>query len=250
MRAGAFEFATPCRVENILRKTVVFLRCAFLPMHANFLMVKAKGGSYRTASRSGSKQVGKGKGEMNTRKLILIGGLYAFVSLLSVGLAYSVAYAGNWNNNDFAYKAGDDQVYFHQCNLDSDGNTHRAFHNNNDHDILPTTINPRQYHGCETVDVRINGYAYGFDEGAYGWYECHDKHSPQVCDKGHVHINVSYGRIPEDYSDTLSLVCEEIGHSVGLGHRTGSATGSCMSQNWSSLHLDYHDKVDEINPHY
>lgn len=176
--------------------------------------------------------------------------------MLGVALAYGVAFAGNWGPDDRSYKAGDSNVNFHQCNLDLDGNTHEAFHNNNDHDIAPTAIRPYLYHGCDTVDVRINGYAYGFGEGSYGygWYECHDFYSAEGCDKGHVHINTSYSFIPENYGDTLTVVCQEVGHSVGLGHRARSNETSCMSlvldrSDLTARHLDAHD-WDHINAHY
>lgn len=193
---------------------------------------------------------------MSKRKLIFLGSLYVLISALSVGVAYSYAYAYNWTNSDRSFKAGNSEVYFHQCDLDPDANTHRAFHNNGDHDIGPTSITRREVHGCDTVDVRINGYAYGFGANSYGfgWYECHDFYAPEGCDKGHAHINVSYGFIPEDYADTLTVVCQEIGHSVGLGHRARENDTSCMStvENRGDLtppHLDSHDKA-EINSRY
>lgn len=143
-----------------------------------------------------------------------------------------------------------------QCNLDPNANTHPAFHNNDRHDIEPTDISTILYHGCATVDVRINGYAYGFGSNSYGygWYECHAFYAPQGCDKGHIHINVSWGFIPEDYSDTLSLVCQEVGHSVGLGHRRRENNTSCMSlvyyrYDLNAFHLDGHD-IWHLNDRY
>lgn len=169
---------------------------------------------------------------------------------LGVSLAAGTVFAYNWNTGDRVYKAGDSNVYFHQCNLSPNANTHPAFHNNDRHDIEPTDIDTYLYHGCTTVDMRINGYPYGFGDNSYGygWYECHALYSPQGCDKGHIHV--SWGFIPEDYSDTLTLVCQE----VGLGHRARRNGTSCMSliyyrYDMTAFHLDRHDKR-HINNRY
>lgn len=181
---------------------------------------------------------------MSKRKLIFLGSLYVLVSALSVGLTYNVAYASHWLGGT-AYKAGDRDVYFHQCELDYYGNTHETFHDNGDHDIGPTVITRHEVHGCNIVDVRVVGEAYGTNMPT-GWYHCHKNYSANGCDKGEVHINTSYGNIPEVYSRTLRLMCEEIGHSVGLGHR--SDPDSCMSGS-TAAHLDAHDK-EAINNNY
>lgn len=185
--------------------------------------------------------MGLGK-RMTGWEAVLMGVFGALASVLAVGLTSNPASAGNWLN----FKAGDNQVYFHQCDLRD--KTHDAFHNNSDHDILPTDINPHQYHGCDTVDVRINDGQY-FDESAYGWYECHDDVDRPVCDHGHVHINSKYDFLFNDNGTMLSLVCEEIGHSVGLAHRPSGDESSCMSQRWESRHLDSHD-TNTIDNHY
>lgn len=93
---------------------------------------------------------------MGKRRLALLGGLYVLVSVLGVTLAYSVAYAGNWTTTDGSFKAGDSNVYFHNCDLDPEGNTHRAFHANDEGDIAPTNIRTTLVHGCDTQDVRID----------------------------------------------------------------------------------------------
>lgn len=165
---------------------------------------------------------------------------------VGVVLGTGIALAGNWVTTDNAYKAGDADVWFNQCALTT--TTHNAFHNNDSHDIEPTQITTHlsaAHDACDTEDVRINDFGYGTDN-ARGWYECHAFHSSQNCDKGHAHINTSYSTVPENYDETEEVVCEEIGHSVGLAHT--SATSSCMSTSDSS-HLDGHDK-DVINNHY
>lgn len=175
-------------------------------------------------------------------RVLLSGILGVLVSVLTIGLVGSVAFAGNWTG----VNAGDEQVRFHQCELDLTGNTHESFHNNNDHDIEPTNINTWLYHGCDIVDVRIVGEAYGTDRPT-GWYHCHIYRSSTSCDRGEVHVNTSYSNIPENYYRTLTLVCEEVGHSVGLDHRGDQ--DSCMSANLSAYHLDAHDKT-VINNRY
>jgi hypothetical protein len=163
-------------------------------------------------------------------------------ALLIVGTSF----ATNWTTSDNSYKAGDSDVWFHQCAMQA--NTHDAFHANDSHDIEPTAITTHltaAHDACGTEDVRINDFAYGTDDPT-GWYECHDFHSAQNCDKGHAHINTSYSNIPEDYQRTLRLVCEEIGHSVGLGHSGDS--DSCMSAS-TAAHLTSHDK-GHLNNNY
>lgn len=160
----------------------------------------------------------------------------------------------NWDAGDNSYKAGDSNVYFAQLKLSY--NVHQAFHSNDQHDIEPTDIDTYTPHGCTNRDVRINDGPYGFGENSYGygWYECHAWYHPQGCDRGHVHINTSWYFIPENYSDTLSLVCQEIGHSVGLGHRRRENNTSCMSKveyryDLNAFHLDGHDTW-HINDRY
>lgn len=68
-----------------------------------------------------------------------------------------------------------------------------------------------------------------------------------ICWNGHTHFNTSYANIPENYNRTLTLVCEEMGHAVGLHHRVENT--SCMGSNLDALHLDQHDK-DVINRLY
>ena len=171
----------------------------------------------------------------------------AAIMLFVGGFYVGSAWAGNWTTTDNAYKAGDSNVVFDQCALQT--NTHNAFHANDSHDIEPTQITTTLYHrGCDTDDVRINDYAYGTSRPT-GWYECHAFHSSQNCNRGHAHINTSYSNIPENYNRTLTLVCEEIGHSVGLAHRKSGEPASCMGADLSWLHLSGHDQT-VINNHY
>jgi hypothetical protein len=137
---------------------------------------------------------------------VLLGVLGALVSMLAVGLAADPASAGNWRGHD----AGGRNINFQMCNLSN--NTHDAFRNNGDHDIGPTAIVREEVYGCYTYDVFINDFEYGTDDYR-GWWECHRWSDANTCDHGHAHINKSYPSIPEDYGVTLSVVCEEIGHT-------------------------------------
>lgn len=112
-----------------------------------------------------------------------------------------IGFVGNWVTTDSAYKAGDADVWFHQCAMTT--NTHDAFHSNDSHDIEPTKITTHlsaAHDACGVEDVRINDYGYGTNT-FIGWYECHEKHSAQNCDKGHAHINTSYSEHPRELRD-------------------------------------------------
>lgn len=139
-------------------------------------------------------------------------------------------------------------MFFKRCDLNN--TVQNKFNDNDNHDIDSTQITTHVSNGCDNQDVEVIDDHYGAGDD-FGWYECHDPHSPEVCDKGHVHINLDKGRVPENPDDTLSLVCEEVAHSVGLGHRSEGANNSCLRRpvTWSNKHLDNHDQVT-INDHY
>lgn len=99
-----------------------------------------------------------GKAYELTQVGAVVGALLA--SALGVTLAIGVVFAANWDSNDYSYRAGDSNVYFDQCKLSP--NTHKAFHNNDQHDIEPTDINTYLTHLCTNEDVRINDGPYGF----------------------------------------------------------------------------------------
>jgi len=172
--------------------------------------------------------------------------LITAVTLVALGFVAGSALANNWLTSN-AKKAGDRDVYFWQCNLND--TVHDHFHHNDAHDIDPTDISTHLAHDCDIRDVGVEDATYGLDD-PQGFYHCHELHSADVCDKGEVHINLSYPKLPEDPDHTRSVVCEEIGHSVGLGHR--SDRDSCMkspSADSDSNHLDGHDK-GHLDNHY
>lgn len=171
-------------------------------------------------------------------RVVLLGFLVALASVLAVLFAPGPAFASNW-----LYDLGSRDVNFQMCELTN--NTHDAFRNNGDHDIGPTAIVRHEVYGCYAYDVFINDFDYGTDDPR-GFWHCHEGQDANSCEWGHAHINTSWGAIPEDYGETLEVVCEEIGHGVGLWHQ--GTTDSCMSTS-DARHLDEHDKY-MINIHY
>jgi hypothetical protein len=168
-------------------------------------------------------------------------------ALLLAGLLIISVPATAMANNWLGFVAGSDRtVTFNSCNQTSQ--MHAVAHDNDSHDIAVTDINTTWAHACTIVEVIINDLDYG-NTNWFGAYECHNWNSTRTrcINTGHVHINLFYG--PYSYNQALSLMCEEVGHSVGLDHRPSDDTTSCMSQNFTSLHLDNHDK-GLLNSHY
>ena len=164
-------------------------------------------------------------------------------------LAATSALAANWDgpndgNQGWAV-AGGNPIEFTQCDLTA--TVHDFFHSNYDHDIAPTDIVPTGSHSCTTIDVGTGDDNFG--SGALGFAECHDFVSPNTCNIAHAHIDLSHPLVPEDFTQTLKVVCQEVGHAVGLRHRV-SPVNSCM---WSGSsggpHFDTHDR-NVLNDHY
>lgn len=159
----------------------------------------------------------------------------ALGALLALVTASAPAFAGHGGG----FHPARPTVAFYTCNLET--NTHTAFHDNDSHDIEPTDVQTALIHDCVPgAEVYMNDAGYGTDDPT-GWYECH-RLVNNICENGHIHINISYANIPEDVNRTLALICEEVGHSVGLDHRFGEAT-TCMSEFIDARHLDAHDKA-------
>ncbi len=118
-------------------------------------------------------------------------------------------------------------------------NTHTAAHFNFDNNITPTDITVSHVHSTfsDQREVNVNDYNTQ-DPSYYGRWYCRSWNG-NVCTNGNVEIN-------EYYSYTLdmekSLVCEEVGHSVGLAHQANPSS-SCMSQDWEDWLLTTHDKT-------
>lgn len=118
-----------------------------------------------------------------------------------------------------------------------------AFNYNDANSIEPTDINTLVF--VNTFPEEVNVYdAYYGDTGWYGIWDC-QSYSLPYCYQSRVRINLS----ARNYSlaDSRSLICEEVGHSVGLDHHYGWQ--SCMSQSWNQTKLDSHD-MDHLNSIY
>jgi hypothetical protein len=162
------------------------------------------------------------------------------LTLILMALWATDAWAGNWDR-----PTGLDQwIDFDLCDLNT--GQHDTWHSNNSHDIAPTAIIPTHTHSCSTIEVRVNDSAYGSNQPP-GWWECHDV-SGSVCLSGHVHINTDKAN---SYSAALklALMCQEVGHSVGLAH--ADSGNSCMNNPLSTdrQHLVQHD-IDILNAQY
>lgn len=150
------------------------------------------------------------------------------------------ALASNWlggftPDTDYGY------LGYHLCNVN--GSTGSAFDQNRNHDLeghVPTVA----WYSCGTADyieVQVMDDYYG-ESAQIGWWECHSAYDN--CSFGHVHINLS--DLPFSY---MALVCQEVGHSVGLAH-TGNPN-SCMNNpvTYDRQHLSGHDKFT-LDQHY
>lgn len=127
-------------------------------------------------------------------------------------------------------------VEFDLCNLLT--TTHDQYHANDSHDIDPTDITSSSIHSCTVVDVGV--YDASYAQSGPGFYECHSFNpSFTVCQVGHVHMDTDDPGIPENAGFTLKVMCQEVGHSVGLDHPTSPPNPTCMDG--SSQHLSTHD---------
>lgn len=90
--------------------------------------------------------------------------------------------------------------------------------------------------------------------GAIGWsgaYNCASWASGSICQRGDVYLNLYGGYVPGgsyDATERRSLVCEEIGHAVGLDHRK-TVTVGCLTQDWSRTSWTDHDN-NHVNNWY
>lgn len=133
---------------------------------------------------------------------------------------------------------------FDLCNLTT--TVHDKWHDNDMHDITPTDIVSSNVHTCTVVDVGVFDASYA--QSGPGFYECHNFNSDlTVCQVGHVHMDTDDPQIPEDAGFTHTVVCQEVGHSVGLDHPTNPPDPTCMIG--SSQHLSMHD-TNLLNSNY
>lgn len=144
--------------------------------------------------------------------------------------------------NSKTHKAGANAtVAFGQLNLEVQ--THDAFHENNELNIAPTDVSPALFHDTSNQgrEVNVIDFRPGTYIGYYGIWRCRDINADgTICWDAMVEINMDYYYSD---SDLLSLLCEEVGHAVGLAHQPQPPeSSSCMSQDFSDTRLTLHDK--------
>jgi len=131
-------------------------------------------------------------------------------------------------------KTGIDRtITFHQYYLDTQ--FHDAFHHTDSNDIEPTDITTSLWGHAGGTIREVNVYDYVSLSSDFGWATCGSL-SGSTCSQWTVVMNQSYSYTN---SQAESLMCEEVGHSVGLDHRF--LDGTCMSQQWDEYHIDTHD---------
>ncbi len=176
----------------------------------------------------------------------MFGGLTVLaVSLISIVVfGVGAAIAANVNG----YRAGPNStVDFGQVNLTI--GFHDALHYVDENAVEPTHIQTILHHHGGT-EVEVFDADYG--SSAYGWYECHSSYvsgGKVVCTQSHVHINLSASPPGGTWSDVErgSLMCEEIGHALGLAHDyTANGQFSCMGRpvNWNIR--DFNAEHDDL----
>lgn len=115
-------------------------------------------------------------------------------------------------------------------------------------DLTTQTCTQNNNVSCSLKEVNIEDSDFG-DVGWVGEQYCASWQTPYtVCDYGSVLINQYYG----PYTDNVmrSIVCQEVGHAMGLDHHATDTT-SCMlelSPPWP-VYLNTHDK-NLINSKY
>lgn len=141
------------------------------------------------------------------------------------------------------YRAGENStVTFNRSQLTT--NITNAFNYNDVNSVEPTDISTTLFTNSTQKEVNIYDYNYG-DTGWYGRWFCQTFKSGTLwCLDGRVQINLYWSYT---VTQARSLVCEEVGHSVGLSHSAENA--SCMSQQWDKTLLSSHDRA-QLNNKY
>jgi predicted Zn-dependent protease len=160
----------------------------------------------------------------------------AITAILLLGLA-PTALGFNLNG----YRAGENNVVtFNRSQLTT--TIFDAFNYNDVNNIEPTDISTTLFTDDTPKEVNIYDYDYG-DTGWYGRWFCNTlKSGTLICLDGRVQINLYWSYT---VTQARSLVCEEVGHSVGLSHSAENA--SCMSQQWDKTLLSSHDRAQLSN---
>lgn len=160
-------------------------------------------------------------------------GLAAAVLALAVALPATAT-------NVLGHRAGwDSTVKFNKVSLTAQVNA--QFNNLISDSISPTDITPMISIDQPWADWEVNVFDANYgDTGWVGAWTCVVWGGMTTCTQGRVYINLTYG--PYTNGEVKSIICEEVGHSVGLAH-SGEVNASCMSQQPSQTKLSTHDKA-------
>lgn len=120
-------------------------------------------------------------------------------------------------------------------------------------DTINGNINPHPELNVNSITTTGVGQINLFDD-TYGtsWsgrWECVKWSAANVCQQGNTYFNLAHG--PYTSTDAKSLVCEEVGHGVGLSHNDLAQTnsGSCMQRPvcWVCTRWNGHDNTTISN---
>lgn len=112
--------------------------------------------------------------------------------------------------------------------------------------INPTDMTSLYASGVSSTYINIVDNDYG--PFWFGMWDCATGDNVGVCSRGDVFLNIGVTP-PGGWSDTKyrSLVCEEMGHGIGLAHRY--TENGCMSQDWADTDYSSHDDA-HLNSYY
>lgn len=167
--------------------------------------------------------------------------------LRAVGLAVSVivfvgltATLPASASNDLGVRVPDGTpVYLYRNNLTSGFSDAVEFVRQNG--INPTDMTSLYASSVSKTYINIADNDYGAT-GWYGLYNCATGPNSGVCKRGDVLINLYAPYVPGgtwSATERRSLVCEEVGHALGLAH--DFTRNGCMSQDWAASDYTAHD---------
>jgi hypothetical protein len=117
---------------------------------------------------------------------------------------------------------------------------------NDNWNVEQTDANTTICFNCGQQELNVYDGDYG-NNGIPGYFRCNNWLNDTVCGWGEVNLNVVYY---DTAGEARSLMCEEVGHSLGLDH-DWNATNSCMKRPvcWACTRLSSHD-VNVVNTNY
>lgn len=119
--------------------------------------------------------------------------------------------------------------------------------------IHPTDLTTSGAINMNPWDVKVGAADYGAVSWVGQW-QCMSEWwngSVWICTDGRVRYNLYPPKAPGGTWDDIearSLACEEMGHSIGLDHRTES--DGCMGGDFTQTGFSYHDRVLMVNAWY